>query len=223
MGLLRSPRLPTARRSRLWKLLNEHAERWIEPDLVGGWMVSLFVSARAKRIRRDLPRLLRALESQCIRELRPEYSQQTEAALARDLGIASLYQGGTDYPGSIYTTLVLTPERSGGMVPSSGDVLARWVSDFLHREDTEDVRGKLLRSGADERHAVLILPGFATVDFPVIDLLMRDEAPLPSTPPNLPAGVTHVWVMSTWSSGHGVRWSPDAGWSSFDKHVRTAA
>jgi hypothetical protein len=76
---------------------------------------------------------------------------------------------------------------------------------------------KLARSGADERHLFLILPGFAEARFAVIDLLMRDGAPLPDTDPELPPEVTHVWTVSTWRDGSGMRWSPDEGWLRFDK------
>lgn len=79
-----------------------------------------------------------------------------------------------------------------------------------------DVRSKLARSECDERHAFVLVPGFTTAPFEVADLLMRDDAPLPTAPPRLPTEITHVWIASTWTSGHGVRWSPD-GWESFDK------
>ena len=143
---------------------------------------------------------------------------------ADDLGIVSMGQSGTAFPGSIYVTLDLPAERTGGIVADTGDALAAWVGDFLEGHERQDVRHKLLRSGADERHAFLILPGFAEVGFGVIDLLMRDDAPLPEAEPALPVEVTHVWVVSTWSSGHGMRWAPDQGWSYFDKLIssRTA-
>jgi hypothetical protein len=107
-------------------------------------------------------------------------------------------------------------------VPTRGDALARWVGEFLVHE-RQDVCVKLASSGADERHAVVIVPGFATADFAVVDLLMRDDAPLPDFAPDLPDAVTHVWVMSTCSRGWGVRWSPDAGWTRFDKQLAEAS
>lgn len=33
------------------------------------------------------------------------------------------------------------------------------------------------------------------------DLLIRTDAPLPDAAPNLPEGITHVWLMGTWSAG----------------------
>lgn len=55
----------------LWKLVNEGG-RWIVPDLAGGWMVVLDPVARVKRLRERLPALLRSLEKEGLREVRPE-------------------------------------------------------------------------------------------------------------------------------------------------------
>jgi hypothetical protein len=78
------------------------------------------------------------------------------------------------------------------------------------------------KSNANERHAVVILPGFTQATFDVANLLMDDGAPLPSIDPDLPAAVTHVWPMSTWSSGLGMRWSPAEEWTYIDKLLTTA-
>lgn len=39
----------------LWKLVNGRGERWIVPDLHGGWMVHLKPTARAKLLLNELP------------------------------------------------------------------------------------------------------------------------------------------------------------------------
>lgn len=145
------------------------------------------------------------------------------ALAARDLGVVWMHRSGTDFPGSIYPTLALPAERTGGFVADTGDALAVWVSEFLDGDRRRDVRNKLARSEAHERHAFLILPALATAEFGVVDLLMRDGAPLPNEAPALPNEVTHVWAMSTWSSGQGMRWSPTDGWSFFDKRRSSAA
>jgi hypothetical protein len=202
----------------LWNLMNGGG-RWVEADLTGGWMVSLVPGARANRLRKELPALLRLLEESAVEEARVGTSRITSyaAAMAASLGIAHLQRSNTEFPGSIYITLDLPMERTGGFVADTGDALAPWVSHFLESEARRDVRHKLWSSGADERHAFLLLPGFAEADFGVTDLLMRDRAPLPEIPPALPREVTHVWVVSTWSSGSGMRWAPGDRWSHFDK------
>lgn len=55
----------------LWNLMNGRNERWVVDELQGGWMVSLEPSARAKRLKTELPRLLRELEISGLTELRP--------------------------------------------------------------------------------------------------------------------------------------------------------
>lgn len=67
----------------------------------------------------------------------------------------------------------------------------------------------------------LILPGFTEAPFSVSDLLIRADAPLAAIPAVLPDGITGVWVMSAWSSGHGHRWSSDTGWKRFNKLPRS--
>jgi hypothetical protein len=202
----------------LWQLVNGSHKRWLVEGLRGGWMVSVDPLARAKRLRYELPELLAQLEKLDMRELQLSRGpEQPLGDLARDLMVSGASQGGTDFPGSIYVTLERASERTGGFVASNGNALAEWIGDFLRASDQQDVLAKLVRSEADERHAFVILPGFTIAPFSVSDLLMRGDAPIPTDEPKLPTAVTDVWLMSTWSTGHGFRWSPDAGWLSFDK------
>ena len=206
----------------LWNLLNSDG-RWLAEGIEGGWMVVLDpVIARARRIERELPELLTQLEKLDIREVRPHRRRGVLDDVASDLGIVSACQGGTDFPGSIYITVQLAAERSGGWVADTGDALASWLGHFLNEAEQEDVRGKLASSDAPERHAFVYLPGFTTAPFSASDLLMRDRAPLPVEDPRLPDEVTHVWAVSTWSSGDGFRWSPEEGWARFAKTVPMA-
>lgn len=70
----------------------------------------------------------------------------------------------------------------------------------------------------NERHLFIVIDAFGEVPFEVTDLLMRDEAPVPERPLQLPPELTDVWIMSTWASGHGVRWSShELSWAPFVK------
>ena len=195
------------------------AERWIVPDIVGGWAASVRPTARWRDIQARLPALLRAMEGQGVLRAEPEiwwqpgpYDEELEA-----LGILHLMQSGTDFPGSVYLIIEQGLERTAGAVPTSGRPLIEWLAEWFDRADKTDNLRKLDAAGAEERHLFLILPSFAEAPFAVTDLLSRDGAPLPEDSPQLPREVSHVWVVSTWSSGSGVRWSPDGGWSRFDK------
>lgn len=144
----------------LWKLMNGRDERWIVPNLEGGWMVGLDPSARGKRVRTELPELLMALERSGIKELRRWDSLPSDgsAAVAHAMGIVTAGQHLTSFPGSIYVTLELPSERTGGLVADTGDALAAWLPTFLGDPDRSDVLRKLARSGAARRHAFVFLP-----------------------------------------------------------------
>lgn len=60
-----------------------------------------------------------------------------------------------EYPGSIYVTITVPMERSGGTVDNTGWAVPTWVRDFLLDPHQALALGKLARSGASERHAYL--------------------------------------------------------------------
>jgi hypothetical protein len=203
----------------LWKLVGGRGERWIEPDLDGGWLIRILPSTRARTLIRQLPDLLRGLEREGRREIWGDKGSADQwSALAGQLSIIQALQAATtDYRGSIY---VMPPERlaqMGGYSPVTGDALASWLSGWVKDPSQADNLGKLARSGASERHLFILVPGFNPAPFAVNDLLIAPGAPLPTIPPTLPAEITHIWTMSTWSTGDGFRWSPESGWARFAK------
>lgn len=205
----------------LWRLLNGSSERWILADLAGGWIVSFDPTARAKRIFLELPTLLLQLEQAGTNELQTTHRFRHHPAYrsAVSLGIQHAFQSPeTDYPGSIYCWIEQPRERTGGAIQSHSNAVAEWIGDYLTTERPKHV-AKLGRSGCHERHAFVIVPSFATVSFAISDPLMRDNAPPPTDDPTLPDEVTHAWVVSTWNSGSGFRWSPDSGWQQFAKPI----
>jgi hypothetical protein len=201
-----------------WKLLNGQDERWIVPELVGGWSIHIRPDARVKRLLQELPRLLQALEKDGITTIPGPAERNDLNTKADELGVVSAFQGGTAFPGSVYVTPDIPLERLAGMVPSTGDALSEWVAEWIMEPSRADNLDKLRRSAARERHLFVIVPAFATPAlFAVTDLLARTDAPLPTASPVLPPEVTHIWIMGTLASGHGFRWSPDHGWERFEK------
>ena len=198
-----------------WNLANGRDGRWQEEGLTGGWIVVADPSSRVRQLHDQLPGFLAVLENQKLTNLKVKNWGRADpnANFARRLGVISACQSGTEFPGSIYLTVDLPLERSAGMVADNGDAAAEWVGDSL----PEDVVSKLRRSGAEERHAFVILPPLTTAPFEVSYLLIREDAVLPTVDPRLPDGVTHVWIVSTLSSGIGFYWDPESGWSGFSK------
>ncbi len=206
----------------LWKLVNGRGERWTVEDLQGGWMLTLKPTARAKRLRTELPAFLGELEGQGVTEIpgqrrRLEVPESIEGR-ARSLGIVTGNQSGTNFPGSIYCTIERLGDRAGGAVDSTGSAVPGWVRDFLLDPNQSDVLGKLARSGASERHAFILVPALTSAPFGVVDMLWRDEDDaVPTAAPDLPDQVTHVWLMAFWNIGSGLRWSHDGGWERFER------
>lgn len=203
----------------LWKLIRRQGKPWIDPTLTGGWLVRVKPSAQAKSLVRDLPKLLGELEHNGRSVVWGDRASADRAsAAAGQLGIVQVLQGPTEHPGSIY---FLPPERPleqmGGFSPGTGDPLARWLSEWIPDASRTDNLRKLANSGASERHLFVLVTSFDSGSFAVSDLLISPNAPLPTIPPTLPGEITHVWAASTWDSGDGFRWSPDARWERFIK------
>lgn len=203
-----------------WNLMNGGDHDWLFPELRGGWVVTVSASARVQSLRSELPELLRDLERERITQTTLRNTPEWVTSRCRRLRVATAFQGGTDRPGSVYLTIELPTERSGGLVPSSGDSIAAWIGDFLRQPQQQDVLDKLRRSGFRQRHAFVFVPGFTAAPWPVPFLLTSEQPPLPTIAPQLPPEVTHIWVASTWSTASGVYWSPDTGWAHFSKQLR---
>jgi hypothetical protein len=203
----------------LWKLVRRQGKPWIEPTLAGGWLVYVKPSARAKNLIRHLPDLLRDMERGGRHVVSGDQASTDQASVvASQLGIVQALRGPTEHLGTIYIMPPEQPlEQMGGCSPTTGDPLARWVSEWVSNPSRADNLWKLERSGARERHLFILVPGFDSGSFAVSDLLIALDAPLPTIPPALPAEITHVWAASTWDSGDGFRWSPDVAWERFVK------
>jgi hypothetical protein len=204
-----------------WNLMNGGGDVWVVDGLSGGWLVTVFPSSRVRQLKAELPTLLRGFEAAGITNLDQAGGPISAwlEPLTERLRIASAHQGATSRPGSIYLTIELAPERTGGLVPSNGDAIAAWCGAFLREPKQADVLDKLRRSGASERHAFVFVPGLTPAPWPVPYLLTTDPVPPPTIAPDLPAEVTDAWVTSTWSTATGLRWSPEVGWRHFSKTV----
>jgi len=207
----------------LWKVVG-NSERWIEESIVGGWTVHLRPKARGRRVYSELPSLLDRLERSGVRSLVPVrrgVNGSTESALF-DLGVASVFQYRTSFPGSIYMMIEEDAKRRGGWEGDAVPETLSWIGDFLDHPDRRDVRRKLGSSGCTRRQVFVVLPVFTTAPFGAT-LLMTGLGGSPEAPPRLPAEITDLWLVSTHDIGTGWRWSPEDGWKPFDKCLDLAA
>lgn len=157
------------------------AERWQVEGLVGGWIVSVApASRRWKQLARGLPQFLAELEQRGIRELSQAQLLTHPIEAATKLGIRSVLQSPTRFPGSIYVLVEEPLERTGGFPSTTGNEFVEWVGVFLSQR--ADVRDKLARSRAAERHAFVVLPPFCTAPSKCSTFSHRVNRPAPAKP-----------------------------------------
>jgi hypothetical protein len=106
--------------------VNGSNERWIEQDLVGGWLITVAAKCRAMPLKLELPAQLRTLEND-----RPGTGSQSAIARISALGVVDAHRGGTAFPGSIYVTLEPDAERTGGVVSNSGHGRVTWLDEWM--------------------------------------------------------------------------------------------
>lgn len=214
------------REHELWKIIDD--QPWLtEPDS-GSWFVTLDEQAKVKKLRSELPTVIALLRRQGKDRLDVPAWRIEDAGvlpapdvellqLARGLGIKRLsqYQQPAGDPGKIW----LTPPPSGGVIDREGTAVSSWIVEFLSHDRRADVRGKLHRSGADQRHAFVIVPSSTTAPNDVVLYLSWQDRVPPLSSPLLPPEVTHVWIVDTFTNFEptGIRWSPGVGWKTFAK------
>lgn len=181
------------------------------------WVVSIEVTADTRPVRRALPDLLRRAEA-----LHPDSPWRAGRALRaglvdepRDnedgpddwerLGLftATAYPDGR--PGDV--TLTSAPFAGFGLGP---DAVSDWAEGVLIREG--DVGRKLAAAGlGPEGHAFV----WVRISSPVPVQTALDIGAggrLPTRAPVLPTGITHLWVVSPYTSARSLAWFPDGGW-----------
>jgi len=200
----------------LWNLVNGGEGFWTLDGVVGGWILTLAPSARVQVLKKRLPGVLSLLENQGIFDV-SSCGRSPVMPILRDIGIVRASKVATGHAGRVYFTIELPFEKSGGFVPKDGDQLVIWFEGWINTPDQVHNIDKLLRSGAEEKHLFVILPGFSAAPFSATDVLMRPNGPLPIIAPTLPSGITHLWMMSTWDTGDVFFWSPERGWQRHEK------
>lgn len=202
-----------------------------------GWYVALHHRSNLKRIRNLLPTILRELPPAEFLEgavpadtwaAGPDHVDRLDQLASLGVSYLAAYP---DVPG-----LIGIGTKGWSSWGDPIDVVP-WVARVLDRE--ADVAEKLERHGGPQRHAFLWAtlgsawainsaldwhedspplpkPIGPEIDEEFWDMLLGPEhlrpEPAPLTDPDLPAGISHLWLASTLSGRGALHWSPDGGW-----------
>jgi hypothetical protein len=199
---------------RLWARIGRHGQLIDAPDLRHTWHVVVSTDARIRELHDEIVGVLRFIEAQPIAlELdwpdgRRWHDARDISAVFDRLGVLraspSLTRGGA-------SKVIIGPDAFGGWQGSPDEVVT-WVSDFLTTTAADVVR-KLANDGLDEGHAFI----WATITTPYAALSTFDHDvdvdTVPTASPDLPDGVTHLWVGGGFSGGRILHFGPHGGWS----------
>lgn len=165
------------------------------------WSLTLERETRVRSLLEELPARLRSAEishAEPVRAAQSLLSPEDHHDLA--LFAASARTDGP--PGRV--TLRAAPFTGFG---SGAGALPDWVERVLSRQS--DVGPKLAGAGRDGHVFIWATIGSEAEAQTALDGAATD---LPTRAPRLPDGITHVWVMSGFSSTRGLAWFPDRGW-----------
>lgn len=184
------------------------------PGVHRDWFVTVSGKCHVGRLEGELPGLLSALESRGLSfEL---VSTEETLRLDRDPGVRRLVGLGVvglasrTAPPRQDPSVRLYPSGITGPASVTWDPLKGWLKDTLASSRLADVRRKIARTGASERHVFLGLTFSSPGD--VYFALDISQNGLPDRPPWLPSEITHVWIMAAEMPGRCLAWSPDQGW-----------
>lgn len=193
----------------MWSLTfrQEHHQQIDLPAGSGLWAVSLVKGASIKGLYKELPGLIAGLvrQGQTRLEIVGNWPRSDLSDTARRLGIEYI-----DKSGDSSDVAMFFMPGSGGTVPTDPNVIADWVSTVLADKDFADTTRKLVDREADERH-VFLMSGSRT-DFGVDERLRRLSEGVPSRPPSVPDGISHVWVVSQFGAAPAGLWIRGRGW-----------
>lgn len=164
------------------------------------WSVHILRSARVTKLVKELPDVLRSLQH--APGAVDGWARRNLPAELAGLGVASA-RPLDDSGGRIE---LLTEGWSG--CASSDDPVGEWVTGVLTRHP--DVPAKLRVHPSPEKHAFIwtTIGSSYEVQFALED---RGQS-LPTREPELPEGVTHVWVAGSMSSQGCLAYFPERGW-----------
>jgi hypothetical protein len=100
------------------------------------------------------------------------------------------------------------PDRALSTLPDA-------VSDLLVEPHVARRVAKVARAGrVDERH-LFVAVAAGGLPHALYQRLGAPLGPLPTAPPQVPEGLTHVWLTTEWPGSPLIGWGPEHGWSAY--------
>lgn len=179
------------------------------PAGCGYWAVQLVAGAKISKLERELPALIERLSREGVfrRTISGEWPRDELSQAIRSLGVTYVNRVSESTRDGAFYAMPAT----GGAVPREADGIVEWL-DYLINEDPAytDMTAKLLLREADERH-VFVMSGSAT-PFGVDERLRRFDEAIPIRRPQLPEGITHVWVAAQFNANELLAMWSERGW-----------
>jgi hypothetical protein len=179
---------------------------------LGQWSLQLARGANIGRLYKGLPALIEGMaDSGSTRlEIHGAWPTSDIADRARELSIDFLARATGNEPSA---AIFFMPSQPGISVPDDPNVIPEWAEAVLLSDAAyADTTKKLLAvPDVDERH-VFLMTGSLT-DRGVEERLRRIESALPTRPPELPDGITHLWLVAQFGDGPAALWSKETGWT----------
>ena len=170
------------------------------------WTIHVMPDARLRKLHPLVPSFLAQLEFLRVEILDRNryYGDEIHRAL-QTLRIRSCmsHPPTARHPPGFY----LLPDAWASWV-GDGEDIRRYGETFLADAAQADVLRKLAQSGADERHAVIVVTTGQLGPHPAVDMRL-----LPSSPPQIHDCIDWLWIIASQAPpAQGCYWSRDGGW-----------
>ena len=175
------------------------------PAGLGVWQVSLKISARQNKFRREIRSFVELLDSQRIYDLHlwADWPIDDISAKARNLGISHINKV-HNLEGDL---LIWGSEGSGGVLQDQAEPLVAEMETLLHGGNFQTSWTKLIPYPADEKH-IFFKCGSLISYFLLEYLRPPHDQPL-TADFKFPEGITHFWLTSELQGSATLLWVSD--------------